>query len=57
MAWPCDPQAFSQQQSPIRRMELHVALDFAATHGLGDGLQNWTKQMSLEEFDALTEAS
>jgi len=57
MAWPCDPQAFSQQQSPIRRMELHVAVDFAATHGLGDGLQNWTKQMSLEEFDALTEAS
>jgi len=35
----------------------YVALDFAATHGLGDGLQNWTKQMSLEEFDALTEAS
>ena len=42
MAWPCDPQAFSQQQSPIRRMELHVAVDFAATHGLGDCLQNWT---------------
>jgi hypothetical protein len=38
-------------------MELQVAVDFAATHGLGDGLQNWTKQMSLEEFDALTEAS
>jgi hypothetical protein len=57
MAWPCDPQDFSQQQSPIRRMELQVAVDFAATHGLGDGLQNWTKQMSLEEFDALTEAS
>ena len=57
MAWPCDPQAFSQQHSPIRRMELHVAVDFAATHGLGDGLQNWTKKMSLEEFDALTEAS
>ena len=38
-------------------MELHIAADFAATHGLGDGLQNWTRQMSLEEFDALTEAS
>ena len=41
----------------VRGMELHVAAEFAATHGLGDGLQNWTKQMTLEEFDALTEAS
>ena len=48
---------FLPAASPIRRMELQVAVDFAATHGLGDGLQNWTKQMSLEEFDALTEAS
>ena len=42
----------------VRGMELHIAAEFAATHGLGDGLQNWTKQMpSKEEFDKLTEAS
>jgi hypothetical protein len=38
-------------------MELHVAAEFAATHGLGDGLQNWTKQMSSNEFDELMLAS
>ena len=41
----------------VRGMELLVAAEFAATHSLGDGLQNWTKRMSMEDFDALTEAS
>ena len=41
----------------VRGMELHIAAEFAATHGLGDGLQNWTKQMSSKDFDELTEAS